>query len=214
MVTLDRIRLTGLLRKSPASARPATRSASTSAAASSRTASTARCSGTRSPMPTSDHRHRRAMDWEATAMKAGLVTIGYCGRVPVRRHGRRHEPGAARRRRDEVHDRLHRHEAVAARALRRPPKSAQAASARRWNSGDGLRVGSSAPCGPARRWASSRSPPRSSAWARASRAWSTTSAPRPTFCAESGCATVRASAWSHPLGHPDAAVRHRVLRTR
>src|SRR4051812_28264946 len=24
----------------------------------------------------------------------------------------------------------------------------------------------------------------------------------PTFCAESGCATVRASAWSHPLGVP------------
>lgn len=27
-------------------------------------------------------------------------------------------------------------------------------------------------------------------------------APEPTFCAESGCATVRASAWAHPLGIP------------
>jgi protein-disulfide isomerase/uncharacterized membrane protein len=27
-------------------------------------------------------------------------------------------------------------------------------------------------------------------------------APAPTFCAESGCATVRASAWAHPLGIP------------
>src|SRR4051812_10424254 len=26
--------------------------------------------------------------------------------------------------------------------------------------------------------------------------------PEPAFCAESGCATVRASAWSHPLGVP------------
>src|SRR5947208_1421124 len=26
--------------------------------------------------------------------------------------------------------------------------------------------------------------------------------PAPTFCMESGCATVRASAWSHPLGIP------------
>src|SRR5262245_48791379 len=29
--------------------------------------------------------------------------------------------------------------------------------------------------------------------------------PAPMFCAESGCATVRASAWSHPLGIPLAA---------
>ena len=27
-------------------------------------------------------------------------------------------------------------------------------------------------------------------------------AAQPTFCAESGCATVRASAWAHPLGVP------------
>ena len=26
--------------------------------------------------------------------------------------------------------------------------------------------------------------------------------PAPTFCAESGCATVRSSAWAHPLGIP------------
>src|SRR5262245_33085198 len=26
--------------------------------------------------------------------------------------------------------------------------------------------------------------------------------PAPTFCSESGCATVRASAWAHPLGIP------------